>query len=86
MNPGVKPLKESAFQQRLDLLVEFLERGHPVNHLAIDEKGRCPPNFETSMANLRSAVKARRAMIKGELSDRTKQAAAERSFSSSAAT
>src|SRR5216684_8316721 len=32
--------KESALQQRFDLLVEFLERGLALDHIAIDEKGR----------------------------------------------
>src|SRR3981081_3143822 len=31
---------ESALEQRLDLLVEFLERGLALDHLAIDEEGR----------------------------------------------
>src|SRR5260221_3029656 len=31
---------KSALQQRLDPLVEFLERGLAPNHLAIEEKGR----------------------------------------------
>src|ERR1700730_19051744 len=33
--------EESALQQWLDLLVKFLERGLALDHLAIDEKGRC---------------------------------------------
>src|SRR5882762_6373077 len=32
--------RESAFQQRFDLLVEFLERGLAPDHVAIDEEGR----------------------------------------------
>src|SRR5258707_4848579 len=40
LNP-VCLLVKSALEQRLDLLVEFLERGLALDHLAIDEKGRC---------------------------------------------
>src|ERR1700730_17084621 len=32
---------ESALQERLDLLIEFLERGLALDHLAVDEEGRC---------------------------------------------
>src|SRR5229473_3167822 len=31
---------ESALQERLDLLIEFLERGLALDHLAVDEEGR----------------------------------------------
>src|SRR5215213_6966975 len=31
---------ESALQQRFDLLVEFLERGRALDHLAVDEESR----------------------------------------------
>src|SRR5258707_9585716 len=40
LNPACRYVK-SALEQRLDLLVEFLERGLALDHLAIDEKGRC---------------------------------------------
>src|SRR3979411_1796247 len=36
----------SALQQRFDLLVEFLERGFALDHLAIDEKGRRRVHFQ----------------------------------------
>jgi hypothetical protein len=47
---------ESALQQRFYPLVEFVERGHACDHLAIDEKGRRPLDLDSA------TLKARRVM------------------------